>query len=88
MRHVDLLINRHEPWVVVMYAGDNDVTRGNTPQQVANDFKAFVWARIRNNDVTFIEQFGLRPERAHEGWTAAHVAQQMREELDDLRSLF
>ena len=42
VRHVDLLINRHEPRVVVTYAGDNDIVRGKTAQQVANDFKAFV----------------------------------------------
>ena len=31
--------------------------------------------RESHNDVTFIEQSGLLPERAHEGWTAAHAAQ-------------
>ncbi|MFN7139336.1 MAG: SGNH/GDSL hydrolase family protein [Limisphaerales bacterium] len=32
----------YRPRTVVFYAGDNDLAAGNTPQQVFNDFKAFV----------------------------------------------
>jgi len=31
-----------EPRIVVLYAGDNDIARGMSPQQVFADFKAFV----------------------------------------------
>jgi lysophospholipase L1-like esterase len=40
--HVDLLVIRHKPRVVVFYAGDNDIGAGRTPQQVFDDYKAFV----------------------------------------------
>src|SRR5205814_7150636 len=31
-----------QPRMVVLYAGDNDIAAGKTPEQVAADFKAFV----------------------------------------------
>lgn len=40
--HVDLLVIRHKPRIVVFYAGDNDIAAGRTPQQVFDDFNAFV----------------------------------------------
>ena len=40
--HVDLLVIRHKPQIVVFYAGDNDIAAGRTPQQVFDDYKAFV----------------------------------------------
>jgi lysophospholipase L1-like esterase len=45
VKHADLLVIRHKPRTVVFYAGDNDLAAGKTPQQVTDDFKAFV-ARI------------------------------------------
>ena len=44
--HVDLLVIRHKPRIVVFYAGDNDIAAGRTPQQVFDDYKAFV-AKVR-----------------------------------------
>lgn len=46
VRHADLLVIRHKPRIVVFYAGDNDVAAGKTPQQVSEDFRAFV-AKVR-----------------------------------------
>ena len=40
--HADLLVIRHKPQIVVFYAGDNDIGAGRTPQQVFDDYKAFV----------------------------------------------
>ena len=40
--HVDLLVIRHKPRIVIFYAGDNDIAAGRTPQQVFDDYKAFV----------------------------------------------
>jgi lysophospholipase L1-like esterase len=40
--HVNLLVIRHKPRIVVFYAGDNDIGAGRTPQQVFDDYKAFV----------------------------------------------
>jgi lysophospholipase L1-like esterase len=33
---------RHKPRIVIFYAGDNDIAAGRTPQQVFDDYKAFV----------------------------------------------
>jgi lysophospholipase L1-like esterase len=38
------LIAPHRPKAVVLYAGDNDINAGRTPEQLAADFKAFVAA--------------------------------------------
>jgi lysophospholipase L1-like esterase len=40
--HVDLLVIKHKPHTVIFYAGDNDIAAGRTPQQVFDDYKAFV----------------------------------------------
>jgi lysophospholipase L1-like esterase len=40
--HADLLVIRHKPRTVIFYAGDNDIANGRSPQQVFDDYKAFV----------------------------------------------
>lgn len=40
--HVDLLVLKHRPRIVIFYAGDNDIANGRTPQQVFDDYKTFV----------------------------------------------
>lgn len=44
----DRLILKHRPRVVVLYAGDNDLARGKTPDRVVADFQKFV-KRIRSD---------------------------------------
>lgn len=41
IHYVDLLVLKHRPRLVVMYAGDNDISRKKTPERVARDFKKF-----------------------------------------------
>lgn len=41
VEYLELLVLRHEPRAVVLYAGDNDVAAGKTPAAVAADFDAF-----------------------------------------------
>lgn len=36
------IVTKYEPKTVVLYAGDNDLASGKTPEQVAADFDAFV----------------------------------------------
>jgi lysophospholipase L1-like esterase len=36
------IVTRYEPKTVVLYAGDNDLAAGKSPEQVAADFDAFV----------------------------------------------
>jgi lysophospholipase L1-like esterase len=38
------IVTKYEPRLVVLYAGDNDLAAGKTPEQVADDFRAFVQA--------------------------------------------
>lgn len=38
---LDRLVINHEPRVVLMYAGDNDIAAGKTPEAVASDFETF-----------------------------------------------
>jgi lysophospholipase L1-like esterase len=64
IRHADLLVARHAPRLVVLYAGDNDLSSGKTPRQVADDFTAFVRAvRTAVPDVR-IAFVGIKPSIA------------------------
>jgi lysophospholipase L1-like esterase len=40
--YADRLVNIHQPRIVVFYAGDNDIAGGKSPEQVRDDFHAFV----------------------------------------------
>jgi len=42
VRYAERLILKHEPRVVVVYAGDNDLAQGKSPEQVCADFQALV----------------------------------------------
>lgn len=51
------LVLKYEPRLVVFYAGDNDIGGGRTPEQVRDDFKAFVAAvhkELRRTRIAFI----------------------------------
>lgn len=41
IHYVDRILFPHRPKVVVFYAGDNDVARGKSPEEVFEDFKSF-----------------------------------------------
>jgi lysophospholipase L1-like esterase len=41
VEHFDRLVLPHQPKIVVLYAGDNDIAGKKTPQQVAADFAEF-----------------------------------------------
>jgi len=38
----DRLVTKHAPRQIVFYAGDNDVSKGTSPEQVRDDFREFV----------------------------------------------
>ena len=46
--YADRIAVPYHPALIVMYAGDNDIEEGLSPQQVARDFRAFV-ARVRRD---------------------------------------
>ncbi|HWB00599.1 MAG TPA: SGNH/GDSL hydrolase family protein, partial [Pirellulales bacterium] len=46
VQFADRIVTPYKPRMVLVYAGDNDLAAGKTPEQVADDFKAFV-AKVR-----------------------------------------
>ena len=46
MAFVERIVVPYQPKLVLLYAGDNDIAAGKTPEQVFADFKAFV-AKVR-----------------------------------------
>ena len=48
VHYADQIAVRYRPRMILVYAGDNDINAGRTPQQVLHDFRAFV-ARIRRD---------------------------------------
>ena len=57
----DRLILKHQPRMVVLYAGDNDLANGKTPEQVLADFKAFVKAVHAELPKTRIAFISIKP---------------------------
>jgi lysophospholipase L1-like esterase len=71
----DRIVIPCHPRLIVMYAGDNDIAEGRTPQQVLDAFKAFV-ARVRDAlpDVA-IAYVSIKPSVARRSlWPAMHEA--------------
>jgi lysophospholipase L1-like esterase len=46
VQYADRLVLPHEPRLIVLHVGGNDVNNGKSPEQILADFKAFV-ARVR-----------------------------------------
>ena len=42
VQHMEVLVLKHHPRMVVMYAGDNDLAAGKSPERVFADFAEFV----------------------------------------------
>lgn len=55
--YVDRIVAPYQPRMVVLYAGDNDLASGKTPQKVFEDYKGFVnrvKARLPKAKIAFI----------------------------------
>jgi lysophospholipase L1-like esterase len=64
VRYADRLVLPYRPRQVVVYAGDNDLAAGKSPQQVLDDFRAFV-ARVRGAlPETRISYIAIKPSPA------------------------
>jgi lysophospholipase L1-like esterase len=66
-RNVDRLVLPYKPRLVVVYAGDNDLAEGRSPEQVLQSFKTFT-ARVHSElPATRIAFISIKPspERAH-----------------------
>ncbi|MBA3315738.1 MAG: hypothetical protein H0T47_20935 [Planctomycetaceae bacterium] len=79
VRYLDRLVLRHEPRVVVLYAGDNDIARGKTPEQVNKDFEAFIAAVRKDLPETKIVYIAIKPSIAR--WKLAETMQKANAEI-------
>lgn len=55
--YADQIVFPYEPEKIVLYAGDNDIAKGRTPEQILNDFKVFesqVRERLPETEIIFI----------------------------------
>ena len=57
----DRIVIKHEPRIVVVYAGDNDIARDKTPQRVHEDFKQLVDLIHGKLPKTKIVYIGVKP---------------------------
>lgn len=57
----DRLILKHRPSTVVFYAGDNDIAKGKSPEQVAKDFASFVKVLHEELPQTKIVYIAIKP---------------------------
>jgi lysophospholipase L1-like esterase len=62
--YVDRIVIPQRPKMVVLYAGDNDLASGKTPQQVFEDYKAFVERIHQNLPRTKIGFISIKPSPA------------------------
>ena len=61
VKYIDRLVLRHEPRLVVVYAGDNDIGSGKLSEQVSVDFERFVRAVHTRLPQTRILYIGIKP---------------------------
>ena len=62
--YVDRIVIPYHPRIVVLYAGDNDLAGGKTPQQVFEDYTAFVSRVHRQSPRTRIAFISIKPSPA------------------------
>lgn len=59
--NADAVALRYRPRLIVLYAGDNDIDAGRTPQQVLADFRAFVDRIRRDQPSVPIDFIAIKP---------------------------
>ena len=57
----DRILKPHAPGRIVLYAGDNDIAAGRTPDQVTDDFRAFVKLVHASDAKTKIDYVAIKP---------------------------
>jgi lysophospholipase L1-like esterase len=63
---VDRFVTPYKPRLVLLYAGDNDLASGNSPEQVLGDFKEFVGRILAALPNTRIAYLAIKPCPARE----------------------
>lgn len=64
VQHADRLILRYRPRLVMVYAGDNDIANGKTPERVLADFQALVRRVHRDLPDTRVGFISIKPSPA------------------------
>jgi lysophospholipase L1-like esterase len=64
LHFMDRLVFPYQPRVVVFYAGDNDISRGKTAEEVAADFQAFAEKLHRNLPEAKLVYIAIKPSIA------------------------
>ncbi len=67
VHYAQRLITPYEPKVVVLYAGDNDLSRGKSPEQVAEDFSALAAILRERLPQSTLVYIGIKPSLARWG---------------------
>jgi lysophospholipase L1-like esterase len=69
------LVLKHKPRIVVMYAGDNDIAAGKSPEVVAGDFRTFRELVHRELPETQLIFIAIKPSlKRWEMWPRMHAA--------------
>ncbi|MCA9230184.1 MAG: hypothetical protein KDA57_06010 [Planctomycetales bacterium] len=69
--YLETLVIKHHPRIVVFYAGDNDIARGKTAEQVHHDFLAFQEKLFTALPDTRLLYVAIKPSRSR--WQKAPV---------------
>lgn len=64
VQFADRIVVPYRPQVVIVYAGDNDLAAGKTPEQVFRDFQSFVTIVRRNLPDTRVAFVAIKPSLA------------------------
>ncbi|AKJ30308.1 SGNH/GDSL hydrolase family protein [Caldimonas brevitalea] len=65
--HADRLVTRYRPRLVVVYAGDNDLAQGRTPDEVLDSFAEFVRSVRRELPAVRIAYVSIKPSPSRRG---------------------
>ena len=75
---IEQLVLKHEPKIVVMYAGDNDIAAKKTPQRVAKDFKTFAAKLHKALPETYLIYVAIKPSvKRWEMWPKMNEANEL-----------
>jgi lysophospholipase L1-like esterase len=62
--YIEDVVLKYRPAVVVLYAGDNDINAGKTPERVASDYQAFVTRVLAARRDTRVIFLAIKPSPA------------------------
>lgn len=77
---LDRLVIKHEPRLVIFYAGDNDIANGKSPERVAADFEAMERALHARLPETRLVYFSIKPSPSR--WKRWAQAQQANQQIE------